>query len=330
MTKLKTNKPFILILLLWWGLLPSLAANSIEKGPKVVVSITPFYGLVAAILQGINTPTLLVKPGASVHHHALKPSDIKNLENAALIIWGGPQLESYLIKPLKTLSTQSTPLILELAKIPTLHRFTSKSNGCEHHDHHLAHEVDPNHSTLDMHFWLDPQNAIAISQAIVYTLSNLDPLHASLYQKNGAALKKELVDLDTKITKQLKEVKNIPFIVFHDAYQYFTHRYQLKMVGIITLDPESSISAKRLNTILDIIQNTKAKCVFTEPNTRSTLIKNLVQDSSIKIGVLDPEGDNTMQNEKGYFTLLNNLTDHLKECLEAPVLKNSAQKPKSP
>jgi len=321
MTNFKIQTPFFsFALLVCWIWVQPISAHLPEKNPKVVVSITPFYGLVATIMQGVGTPTLLVKPGASVHHHALKSSDMKMLENAALVVWGGRDLETYLVKPLKTLKTHPSPFVLELAQIPDLSLLTAKSGDCGHAHHHhpnLSQEM------IDMHFWLDPLNAIAISQALVETLSQLDPLHAALYEKNGLQLKKDLIALDQKIREKLKTVNHVPFIVFHDAYQYFSHRYNLKIVGIISKDPELSTSAKRLKNILNIIQTTKARCIFTEPNTRSTLVKNLVQDSSINIGVLDPEGDHTMQSNKGYFVLLNNLADSLKECLERPILQHS-------
>jgi zinc transport system substrate-binding protein len=321
MTNFKIKTPFLsFALLLFWIWIQPISAHLPEKIPNVVVSITPFYGLVATIMQGVGTPTLLVKPGASVHHHALKSSDMKALENAALVVWGGHDLEIYLIKPLQTLKTRTQPTILTLRDIPTLSLLDSQSGHCGHAH---AHTSDASTHAIDMHFWLDPLNAMAISQALVDTLSKLDPIHATLYKKNGEALKKDLRALDNTISEKLKTVNNVPFIVFHDAYQYFSHRYNLKIVGIITTDPELSTSAKRLKNILNVIQTTKAKCIFTEPNTRSTLVKNLVQDSPINMSVLDPEGNQTMQNNKGYFLLLNNLTDSLKECLERPILQQN-------
>ena len=35
----------------------------------------------------------------------------------------------------------------------------------------------------------------------------------------------------------LAPVKDRPFVVFHDAYQYFEHRYQVKVAGSITSRP---------------------------------------------------------------------------------------------
>jgi len=309
---IRTRLSLSLVLCFLW--LQPASAQLTENSPKVVVSITPFYGLVAAIMEGVGTPALLVQPKASVHHYTLKPSEIQAIAEASLIIWGGPNLETFLVKPLQTLQSHSpkTP-VLELSQIPGLLLLTSKQGACGHAHHALP---ETGVQAVDMHFWLDPLNAIRMGDAIVTALTNIDPLHRSLYQNNGKRLKEELLALDKTITENLRSVKGIPFIVFHDAYQYFSHRYQLKMVGIITHDPESSTSAKRLNNILTIIQDTKAKCVFTEPNAQTKLVKNLVKDLPIKIGELDPEGNKTAQNSNGYFLLLNNLSHNLKQCLE--------------
>lgn len=41
-------------------------------------------------------------------------------------------------------------------------------------------------------------------------------------------------------------MKDKPFIVFHDAYQYFEHRYGVKTAGSITVSPETLPGADRV------------------------------------------------------------------------------------
>ena len=105
----------------WAGAATSTQTPFMNTAPNVVVSITPFYALVAAIMEGIGTPKLLLKPGASPHEYALRPSDILLLEEAELIFWGGPQLETFLVKPLNNLTVHSAANhIVELDNAPGL------------------------------------------------------------------------------------------------------------------------------------------------------------------------------------------------------------------
>jgi len=306
--------------LVFLGIWPN-CGYSTTSTPTVVVSITPFYTLVAAVMKGVGTPELLVKAGASPHHYALKPSDIQRLKKADLIFWAGPQLESFLIKALESCDLKKGCILVELDKTPQLLLLpVRQSPAWEAHTHsehhcHLEHTSTDN-PLDDMHFWLDPLNGILLVNHIVDKLSISDPIHAVTYQQNGADLKRRLKTLTSNISAALKPVNHIPYIVFHDAYQYFEHRFELKGVGAITLHPEVPPSAKRLKIIRNIIQTTKAQCVFSEPQFQPKLIENIIQDLKIRRGELDPLGQTPEMHPNGYIELLENLTRAIKQCLE--------------
>ena len=300
----------------------SLGTSWAATAPSVVVSITPFYALVAAVMKGVGTPKLLVKPGASPHEYALRPSDILLLQDAELIFWGGPQLETFLVKPLNTLKAHSEAHhIVEfdnvsgLLLLPIRHSAAWDPHEHEHENGHTHEILDNDKSNQDMHFWLNPNNAIILTDMIVYHLVMIDPEHTHIYKKNGTQLKKRLKKLDAHIATELETVKAIPYIVFHDAYQYVEQRYGLKGVGSITLNPEIPPSAKRLNTIRITIEKSKAQCIFREPQFQPKLVDSIVVDLGIKTGELDPIGQAPQNNAEGYFTLLENLSHALKQCL---------------
>jgi zinc transport system substrate-binding protein len=282
---------------------------NVNTSPRVVVSITPFYALVAAVMQTVGTPELLVKPGSSPHEYALRPSDMQKLINADVIFWGGPALETFLVKPLNNLPQTKT--LIQFDKTSGLLLLPLRHSAAWDPDEH-KHEHDSN---KDMHFWLDPNNAIILTNAIIDSLIKIDPKHTPIYKKNGAQLKKHLKKLDRDITAELKTVKTIPYIVFHDAYQYFEHRYGLTGIGSITLNPEIPPSAKRLNTIRTTIEKSKAVCVFREPQFQPKLVDSIVEDLGVKTGELDPVGQAAQNNPTGYFTLLENLSHAMKQCL---------------
>ena len=324
---------FALFILL--SLSPILRSEEVKAPPQVVVSITPFYNLVAFIMQGVGTPTLLVKPGASPHEYSLKPSEVKKLINADILFWGDENLETFLVKPLDSLkSTESAPKhIVMLSQTPKLLLLpTRQSPGWEPHehahdhdgeesDHDHEHDHDHNHShdahgINDMHFWLDPNNAILLSDAIAKSLSAIDPLHASIYQKNVENLKQHIKKTDEKIAAQLKSMQGKPFVVFHDAYQYFEKHYGLNGVGSITLHPELPPSIQRLNTIRETIQETHAVCVFSEPQFEPKIVQTITEDLKVKTGELDPLGNPAKPNADGYSELLENLSNSLVKCLK--------------
>jgi zinc transport system substrate-binding protein len=290
-----------------------------DNSPKVVVSIPPLYSLVCSVMGDIGKPTLLLQAGASPHHYALKPSDAKLLYDADLIFWAGPDLETFLIKildnakHLKT-SMQSIPLVespkLLLLPIRTSAAFEPHVHEGHDHEHHTDH-VHP-----DMHFWLDPLNAKILVNYIAKILSNADPMHAKEYQHNAHITQTRLDTLNQDLKDQLKSAQNKPYIVFHDAYQYFEHRYGLKGVGAISLNPEIPPSAKRVKHIQDIIKNTHASCVFSEPQFQSKIIQTILEGTKARTGELDPLGDMHSQGIEGYVILLENLAHAFNACLK--------------
>lgn len=299
----------------------TLPLQAAATNPQVVVSIPPFYALVSSIMQGVGTPTLLLQAGASPHHYSLKPSEAKLLYNADIIFWAGPELESFLTKVLnntqnlkpkaRAVALVNTPG-LTLLPIRTSAAFEPHVHSDHDHEHH-THVQDTNHP--DMHFWLDPINAKMLVDYIAKTLSTADPKHATQYQHNARITKQTLDEVNQHIQTQVQSVQKIPFIVFHDAYQYFEHRYGLKGVGAISLNPEIPPSAKRLKQIQEIIKNTHAVCVFREPQFQSKIIDTIIQGTHVQVGELDPLGQATHQGLQDYVALLENLATAFQRCL---------------
>jgi len=295
----KTQTCFISLLLVW--------SAQVLSAPQVVVSITPFHGLVAAVMQNVGTPTLLVEPGASPHHYTLKPSQMKLLNSADVIFWAGPTLESFLTKALNTLQPHH-PRMVQFDSLKDLHWLPMDGDDCDHHDHL--------HSHRDMHFWLDPINAIVLTRSIVETLSSVDPTNAQQYQENGRLTIERLQELDTATMASLEVIQKKTFIVFHNAYQYFTKRYHLNDVGAITINPEIPPSVKQLQKIRRSIKEAHAVCVFTEPQFQPKIVQSIVKNLSIRVGELNPLGTTSSTPQNDYFLMIEALTYDLKACLQ--------------
>ena len=99
---------------------------------------------------------------------------------------------------------------------------------------------------MDVHFWLDPVNAIVISSYLAQQFAELDPEHAAQYRANAGKLEAKLAALDAELNATFKGLANKPFIVFHDVTQYLEKRYGLRGLGAVTLSPERPPGAKRL------------------------------------------------------------------------------------
>ena len=296
--------------------------------PNVVVSIKPIHSLVASIMQGLGEPALIVEGAASPHTYSMKPSNASALENANIVFWVGHGLEAFLEKPLESLGSGAT--IVELDDAPGLEKlkfreggaFEAHDDGDEHdasaeggEDH--AHEEGHHHEEgeFDMHLWLDPVNAKAMAAEIEKTLAAADPDNAATYRRNLDALNMRLDALDKTLTEAVAPIKDKPFIVFHDAYQYFEHRYHVKVAGSITVSPEVLPGAERLSEIHAKIVELGATCVFAEPQFEPKLVNVVLEGTPAKPGTLDPEAATLEAGPDLYFQLMQGIGTSLKTCL---------------
>lgn len=189
------------------------------------------------------------------------------------------------------------------------------SHGHEDHAHEGHDHGEEEHGGTDMHLWLDPTNAKAMAAEIAKSLSEVDPANKGTYEANLAALNGDIDALDTEIAAQLKPVLEKPFIVFHDAYQYFEKRYGVRVAGSVTVSPESMPGAERLSTIHAKIAELGAACVFAEPQFEPKLIGVVAEGTAAKSGVLDPEGGALDAGPALYGQLMRNLATSMSTCL---------------
>lgn len=295
--------------------------------PKVVADIAPVHGLVARVMQGVGEPALLVRPGASPHGYARKPSEAAALEGAEVVFFLGPELTPWLTKPLATLAPNARQV--ELLEAPGTHRLPTRvgasfaphhHEGEDEHDHvaeaneHHAPEAGENHAAgdhedhaatddghapgadghdhggIDPHAWLDPENGKAWLDAIATELAALDPAHAGAYAANAAAGAAEIDAAAAEAQARLAPLAGLRFIVFHDAYQYFEERFGLHAAGAISLSDASTPGPARLATLRAVVAEQGVTCALAEPQFDPDTIATVADAGRVRTGLVDPVG----------------------------------------
>jgi zinc transport system substrate-binding protein len=318
MTKTMRTVWFVLCL----GLSTASAWAADLRSPKVVVSIKPIHSLVAGVMQGVAEPRLLVTGGGSPHGYVLRPSEARGLADADLVVWVGGEMESFMVKPLSTLGRNARQLELaeelESQLLPLreggsweAHAHAGGDHEPEAAERHEEHERHGEHGEYNQHLWLDPQLAQQIVTKTGDALADIDPAHGNQYRENAARLKERLGSLDARLKAKLAPVKKVPYVVFHDAYQYFETAYGLNAVGSVTIDPERRPGARRIREIREKIKELNARCVFSEPQFEPRLVATVIEGTGARTGVLDPLGARLPAGPESYFLLLNALADNL-------------------
>jgi len=287
--------------------------SSLNAEVKVVATIKPIHSLVAGVMDGLGSPSLIVDGSNSPHNFSLKPSHAKMIEDAEIIFWVGEDLETFMIKSLESIANNATKVsFMDLDNITKL-KF-KEENILEVEGYDDDHDDHDDHADgeFDAHIWLDPKNAIEIVNEIAKTLSLKDPNNKNVYYSNAEKLNHSLNELIKKINLSIN--KDARFIVFHDAYQYFEKRFDVSSAGALILNEEALPSAKKVSEIHKIIKKQNINCIISEPQFNPNIIKSIAQDSSILTGSFDPLGSNFDTNKNLYFEMILSLSNSLKDC----------------
>jgi len=302
----------------------------------VVASIKPIHSLVAAVMEGVGDPTLIVDGAGSPHAYSLKPSQAVAIQEADLIFWIGHELEAFLEKPIETIGVKAKSIELadadELAKLGLREGGEFESHVHDEHSNTTAHE-DANHEdsghaeadhddqaahpagAFNSHLWLDPHNAKAFVHEIEEALVEADPANAGTYKENATKVSAELDALTAELQGMLEPVKDRGFVVFHDAYQNFEHRFGVAAIGSVTASPETMPGAERIHEIQNRVQELGATCVFAEPQFEPKLVAVVIEGTNARLGVLDPLGASLDDGPNLYFDLLREMAVSMRDCL---------------
>lgn len=299
-----------------------LAVSLPVRAIEVLTTIKPLGFIAAAITDGVSEPKVLLPTGASPHDFSLRPSDIRSINSADLVVWVGPELEGFMAKPLA-----NHPHALALTQVegmPLFNYATQDSHDSHDHDDHdhAAHEHGDHdegheghhHEGVDPHIWLGPTQAKVIAKAIASELGKLDPANQARYDANLAAFDTKVDAKDKVIAGQMKAVNEKGYFVFHEAYGYWERHYGMSSKGHFTVSPERRPGAKTLVDIHKALEEKQASCIYAEPQFSPAVIESVARNTGAKVLLLDEVGEQVPLGPDGYPQFMQQLADAFAQC----------------
>jgi zinc transport system substrate-binding protein len=307
---------FSAILLIGAGLSASAAAEA----PETVVTIKPVHALAAGVMAGLGTPKLLLSGPTSPHNYSLRQNDSRALSRAGIVVFVSEFLESFLVRALETLPSETRVVELSAADglkplAPRTGPLWDDEGGRQPPTSSGGHWPGVEDPDPDPHFWLDPINAKAIVLAIADELADADPKRSAAYGSNAKAVLARLDALDVELRDILAPSRNVPFLVGHDTFQYLERRYGLTALGAIVNKPDQRPNPRRTRLIRDLIQERNVVCVFGETRFGPTPLRPFVEGTKVKLVLLDAFGAGLPDTAEAYFTMMRGLATAMRNCL---------------
>ncbi len=231
---MKLRKCLFLIAFLYF-----FAAGEAAAKVKIVASIQPL-ALIAKEIAGDEADiVVLLEKSASPHHFSLTIAQALALSDADLLLWVGPEFETFLTKG-----------------VYTKHKLAMLNDQAGEHSHSHEHEQGGRHP------WLSPAEVSNYASRFAEWLIQQNAIDKHAIQKRLAAFKKGLATEQKTLQTRLKPYRGLPYAVYHDAYGEFAAAMGMSHGLPITKVPHERVSAKQLTQIGNKI--TAAVCILTE------------------------------------------------------------------
>lgn len=295
------------------GLLVMNSQLRAESTTIVATSIKPVSMIVKAIGGDKVEIKQIVSNSASPHDFALRPSDLKKILNADLVVWVGESLEPFLEKPIA--NSQHAKTAIEWMTL-----VSTEEHGVEEAERHDGekekdqHDLGHHHEGLDPHVWLDLNNALILANSITVKLSRVKPEEKAYFQANLLSFKRSLDLVDKENRKRLSNLKEVNYVVFHDAYGYFEAHYGLDHIANISLSPERKPGAKKIVTIRRLMKEEGVACIFSEVQFNPAIVNALVEGTKVKSIELDPLGSRIKMDKEAYPAFLSQMSNQFSHC----------------
>ena len=303
----------------YWMMFALLMAATpvLAEAPRVVVSIKPLHALVSEVMSGVGEPMLLFSNSASPHDTRLRPSRVRALSRAQLVVWVGPALERSLASTLVNINSANRHGLAAL-DLPELKKLAARSGGAwikDEHGHENGHEQEHGSGNVDPHVWLSTENAVVIITAVATHLGKIDPDNIETYNDNASRFTGRLSELAIELGTMLTPFQKTPYVALHDAFRYFEDQFELSPIGALSPTAGTSPGARRIHELRAQLANQKVHCIAADPFTASPYLKALGGGTGSRTVAMDPMGNNILAGPGHYEKMMRYNATALANCL---------------
>ena len=249
-----------------------------------IVATTPDFAAIARAIGGERVEvTSLAKGIQDPHFVDAKPSFIRLLNQADVLIEGGADLEVGWLPP-----------VLESARNPKLAAGAPGRVAASAGVRLLQPATPVDRSEGDVHplgnphYMLDPENSRAVADGIAAALCRLDAAGCGGYRANVAAWDQRLDQKLKEWTASMAPYRGVKVITYHDSWPYFARRFGLEIVDHVEPKPGIPPTPGHLEQLVDRITREQVRVVIMEPYFSDRAPQLLAHKTGVAVLALAP------------------------------------------
>lgn len=233
--------------------------NTYDK--KLIVCTTSIISdLVKQLVKERYNVKTLMGPGVDPHMYEAKPSDVRALANAHVIIYNGVHLEG-----------KMTDLFQRMGNEKILFSFSSgmPKKGL----------IKVNSHTYDPHVWFDPLLWLNGVKGCVNQLIKVFPRDKDFFIENYKNIENQLIMLNKDLKDKINTVDKSQrvLITSHDAFHYFGRSFGVEVLAIQGISTVSEPGIKDISNLIKLIADRKIKAIFVESSVSAKSISAVVE-----------------------------------------------------
>jgi ABC-type Zn uptake system ZnuABC Zn-binding protein ZnuA len=247
-------------------LAPAIAAEKIR--------VSSFSTILTEIAEQVGGDRVAVtghvKRGVDPHTFEPKPSDLKILGEAQLVLLSAKNLENYVGKLRE--ATGSKHALVEVGN-----GFASLQAKAEN---------DPGRAVEDPHWWHSIGNVVKATRIVRDALIKADPADKSVFAANAAKHFARLAALEQWARDKVAELPRDQrkLVTSHDAFQYFARDFGFTIYAIEGVSAEDQPSSKKVAELIAAIKAQGVKAIFLESVENPKVLKTITNETGIKVG----------------------------------------------
>ena len=262
---MKSFRLFLLFLLT-----PVLACVGAEK-----IRVSTFSSVLTEVAQQVGGDRVEVighvKPGSDPHDFEPKPSDLRAVANAQLVLLSAKQMEGYVGKLEEATGTKG--VIIHVGD-----QFPSLKLSVQHGDH--------SHDGEDPHWWHSIRNIARATKIVRDELVKLSPADKTAFTANASGYLAKMETLDAWVKSKVAELPRDKrkLVTNHDAFGYFAREYGFTVMPIAGLSKNNQPGSKKTAEVIQAIKAAGVKAVFSEDVANPKVIQEIARGTGAKFG----------------------------------------------
>jgi zinc transport system substrate-binding protein len=298
---LKANSWVFVVLLALMGSAVCSAAN------KVVTSTHPLALITAELVPKAITVESVGGRNHGLHHQGFKPSQIKRVSEADLVLWLGVEIDASFAK---VMAKAEPSAIRDLAALVSLQAPLSssiKEHGERNDDHHGA---------IDVHVWLNPLNALALAAEISLQLVSTWPQYKAEIEGNFRQLRRKIEPISSE---GLGKYQNRDFLALHDAYGHLARFYGLNSIGAIVGGGGEKPGAQHLWQLEKQLNGRDAICVLVQPQFSQRYLSSIGSVVAVVSAEIDPAASDYVVAKGEFIRYSKDIAKSLATCISLKI-----------